>query len=76
LGVKTDEYYVDTIVNIEKCHWDGANIGINDGVTQEQYDYARQIEPKGMLLGGEIYSGWLTHWGEDYQGKDLTRYTK
>lgn len=27
-----------------------------------------------MLFGGEIYSGWLTHWGEAFQGKDMTRY--
>ena len=25
------EYYVDTVYNLEKCHWSGANIGINDG---------------------------------------------
>jgi hypothetical protein len=26
------EYYVDWFENIEKCHWDGANIGINNGI--------------------------------------------
>lgn len=24
------QYYVDWIENIKKCHWEGANIGIND----------------------------------------------
>ena len=52
LNIRTNEYYVDTIVNIKKCHWSGANIGINDGNTQEQYDIARAIEPKGMIFGG------------------------
>jgi beta-galactosidase len=27
------------------------------------------------LLGGEIYSGWLTHWGENWQGKNIENYT-
>jgi beta-galactosidase len=75
-GINTDQYYVDTISNIKKSHWDGANIGINDGVTEEQYTNARSIEPNGMIFGGEIYSGWLTHWGEKFQGKDIARYTK
>lgn len=29
-----------------------------------------------MIFGGEIYSGWLTHWGEDYQDKNISQYTK
>lgn len=63
LGVESEEYYVDTVVNLQKCHWSGANIGINDGISEEQYTYARTFEKKGMIFGGEIYSGWLTHWG-------------
>lgn len=27
-----------------------------------------------MIFGGEIYSGWLTHWGEAFQGKTLAKY--
>lgn len=76
LGIQTDQYYVDTVDNLEKSHWDGANIGINDGNTEEKYLIARLIEPQGLLFGGEIYSGWLTHWGEEYQGKNMTTYLK
>jgi beta-galactosidase len=76
LGVNADEYYVDTAQNLEKCHWSGANIGINDGITEEQYVYARTLEKKGMIFGGEIYSGWLTHWGENFQGKTLAKYNQ
>ena len=47
-----------------KSHWDGANIGINNGITQSQWDFVRTFEKKGYILGGEIYSGWLTHWYE------------
>ena len=70
------EYYVDWFENIEKCHWEGANIGINNGIVENQWVKTREMEPKGYLLGGEIYSGWLTHWGEQWQGKSLADYTE
>lgn len=47
----------------------GANIGINNAVSEIQFDYVRKFEKKGYLLGGQIYSGWLTHWGESWQSK-------
>lgn len=74
IGVECDEYYVDTVSNLNKCHWSGANIGINDGNTEEQYVYARTLEKTGLIFGGEIYSGWLTHWGEAFQGKNMSKY--
>lgn len=73
LGIECEEYYVDAIQNIQKSHWNGANIGINDGITQSQYDFVRTFERKGYLLGGQIYSGWLTHWYENWQEKDINR---
>ena len=33
-GVDCEMYYVDWIINIRKCHWEGANIGLNDFNTQ------------------------------------------
>lgn len=74
LGVECDEYYVDTVSNLEKCHWSGANIGINNGISEDQYTFARTFERTGMIFGGEIYSGWLTHWGEAFQGKTIAKY--
>lgn len=64
LDIHVTEYYVDWIENIHKCHWPGANIGINDFSKQEQEDIVRKFEKDGFLLGGEIYSGWMTHWTE------------
>ena len=34
LEVNCDMYYVDWIINIRKCHWEGANIGLNDFKSQ------------------------------------------
>lgn len=34
LKIECEQYYVDVVYNLEKCHWNGANIGINNGVSQ------------------------------------------
>lgn len=66
LGIITSEYYVDWIINIRKSHWRGANIGLNDAFTQVEIDYIKTtLEPRGLVFGGEIYSGWLTFWHAD-----------
>ena len=36
-----------------------------------QYEDARIMEMKGVIFGGEIYSGWLTHYGQAFQGKSV-----
>jgi hypothetical protein len=41
LDIVCAEYYVDWLFNLKKTHWEGANIGINDGITEYEYDYAR-----------------------------------
>jgi beta-galactosidase len=61
------------VFNLLKSHWEGANIGINDGVEQVQYDYAKSFARKAFIFGGEIYSGWLTRWYEDWAGKSIDR---
>lgn len=43
-------------------------------MTQEER--ARLIEKKGFLLGGEIYSGWMTHWTEKWGGKSINKVLK
>jgi DNA-binding winged helix-turn-helix (wHTH) protein len=56
-----------------KCHWLGANIGINDAISDIQFQYIKTFERKGYSLGGEVYSGWLTHWGEKWQTKPIEK---
>ena len=76
LDVDSEQYYVDTVYNLEKCYWSGANIGINDGNTEVQYQFAKTLGKTGVIFGGQIYSGWLTHWGESFQGKNITKYNQ
>lgn len=40
------------------------NVGLSGGTKDSEYSYVRSVEKKGDIFGGEIYTGWLTHWGE------------
>lgn len=32
----------------------------------------RRFMPKGPLMNSEFYPGWLTHWGEEFQGRETS----
>ena len=55
---------------------DGAAIGLNPGVKEASFDLAENFFAKGKrpIFSSETYSGWLTHWGEDWQGKNITTF--
>ena len=69
LDIDCPHYYVDWPENITKCHWKGAHIGINNFLKKEDHELVRSFEKDGYTLGGEIYSGWMTHWTEKWGGK-------
>jgi beta-galactosidase len=71
LGVNIDQYHADPASVMAKSHWAGGNIGVNGGVTQTDYDNAKKLDPSVFIFGGEIYPGWLTHWGENWAGKTV-----
>lgn len=52
LDIDSEQYYVDTVYNLEKCYWSGANIGINDGNTEVQYEFAKTLGKTGVIFGG------------------------
>lgn len=35
--------------------------------------HVRMFEKKGIIMGGEIYTGWMTHWTEKWGGKKLDK---
>lgn len=62
LDIKTNEYYVDWPWFIKKCHWEGAHVGVNNFSSTLHEKQVRLFEKKGIVMGGEIYTGWMTHW--------------
>ncbi|MET9632656.1 beta-galactosidase [Lentzea sp. NPDC006480] len=50
---------------------DGCAIALSAGETGF-IDQAREMYPKVPVMAGEVYPGWLTHWGdEDFSGRDF-----
>jgi beta-galactosidase len=46
-------------------------MGVNGGVNEADYDTAKKLDPSVFIFGGEIYTGWLTHWGESWAGSSV-----
>lgn len=71
LGVTTDQYHADPSSVLARSHWSGANMGVNNGVTDNDYAIAKKLDPSVYIFGGEIYPGWLTHWGEPWATRTI-----
>lgn len=71
LGIHMHEYYVDWMLNIKNSYQPGITIGINNFLNQAQYNYVRKFAPHSYILGGEVYSGWLSHWHEEWQKRTI-----
>lgn len=58
-------YHADGYGMLAAGHVQGLSVGINGGTNLAEYQQARRTYPDAKLVfGGEIYPGWLTHWGE------------
>ncbi len=44
----------------------GCAVGLDPGLTAQEFALAQQTNPGVPVFGGEIYPGWLTHWGEPW----------
>lgn len=63
-NITCDLYHADGASFLTNGHWPGANIGVNGGITESDYTYARSVERDAYIFGGEIYSGWFTHFND------------
>lgn len=48
---------------------EGAAKGLNPGINDQAWNLVRDKYPHIPALSSETYSGWLTHWSEEWQGK-------
>lgn len=44
----------------------GCAVGLDPGLQPGEFQLAQSINPGVPVFGGEIYPGWLTHWGEPW----------
>lgn len=73
LGVTTDQYHADPSSVLARSHWAGGNMGVNNGVSDNDYAIAKKLDPSVYIFGGEIYPGWLTHWGEAWATRTINQ---
>ena len=78
LGVSVPFYTADgaSAQYVSNGHVFGAAIGLDSGITKENYDMADKIDSRVVSFSSETYPGWLTHWGEKWAGKTTSDFLK
>jgi beta-galactosidase len=71
LGITIDQYHADPISGLAHSHWPGGNMGVNNGINDNDYTVAKNLDLSVYIFGGEIYPGWLTHWGERWATRTI-----
>jgi len=71
-GIDVPFYTSDgaTTYMLEAGSLPGCAVGLDPCGNQGDYDLARKMNPGVPVFGSEIYPGWLTHWGEQWQRPD------
>ena len=54
----------------------GSAVGLDSGISQEDFDLAAKINPGVPVFSSETYPGWLTHWGEEWARPDTAKLLK
>jgi hypothetical protein len=72
-GIRGPFYTADgaTTTMLEAGSLPGAAVGLDPGTSDAQFALARRMNPGVPVFASEIYPGWLTHWGEQWQRPDI-----
>jgi beta-galactosidase len=54
----------------------GSAVGLDSGSSAEDFALATKINPGVPVFSSETYPGWLTHWGENWAGRDTVELLK
>lgn len=73
-GINIPFYTADgpAMHHLEAGCLDGCAIGLDPGTNDEDFALAMQYNPHVPSFCSELYPGWLTHWGEQWQKPDTT----
>ncbi len=71
-GIDVPFYTADgpTPYMLEAGNIDGAAIGMDSGSNEGDFAQAEKRNPDVPAFSSETYTGWLTHWGEDFAKPD------
>jgi len=59
-----------TIKMLESGTLPGCAVGLDSGSSESDFELARKINPGVPVFSSETYTGWLTHWGEEWARPD------
>ncbi len=51
-------------------------VGLDSGSSPENFELASKMNPGVPVFSSETYPGWLTHWGEEWAGRDTASLLK
>lgn len=54
----------------------GSAVGLDSGTSASDFELASKINPGVPVFSSETYTGWLTHWGEEWARPDTTSLLK
>ncbi len=77
-GIEVPFYTADgpTPYMLEAGNIDGAAIGMDSGSNEGDFAQAAKRNPDVPAFSSETYTGWLTHWGEEYARPDTNELKK
>ena len=77
-GIEVPFYTADgpTPYMLEAGNIDGAAIGMDSGSNDGDFTQAAKRNPDVPAFSSETYTGWLTHWGEEYARPDTNELKK
>jgi beta-galactosidase len=65
-----------TIKMLEAGTLPGCAVGLDSGSSESDFELAIKINPGVPVFSSETYTGWLTHWGEEWASIDTTELLK
>ncbi len=65
-----------TIKMLEAGTLSGCAVGLDSGSSESDFELARKINPGVPVFSSETYTGWLTHWGEEWARPDTAELLK
>ncbi len=65
-----------TIKMLEAGTLQGCAVGLDPGSSESDFELAQKINPGVPVFSSETYTGWLTHWGEEWVRPDTTELLK
>ena len=73
LGINVQQYIVDVKAHLKDAALPGMVLGVNSYHSIDEYRKIQSKFPDHLVMGSEVYSGWIVHWNETFETSTPTR---